>query len=1593
MAENRNVSDLDKVIDKLQLLQKTIDHISKTKSISRFGKDIQAVIKSAVPELDDITQVMNILIKERDQLLKQLSVSPEHYEKALQAVFGGVSKTAGQVHNTFRQLFGNLRFLFTQQIKWYATKAVTLTLLRLPSEAIQSIREYNQGLTDIASVSRAAQEDLNELGKTIIKVATTTKYSVGQIAEAGKLLAQAGLDIQEINQSLDAIAKLATATGASLSDAADLMITALRSYKYEAADSAKLSDIFANAVTNSKVTIEGLRTAFNYVASTAANLNISLEDSVTLIGVLANSGQRLSTAATGLRTALLALTAPTQKMIQIFNKYGISVDQVNPSLHSMIDILKVLSRLSKEDLVHAFSIRSANAILALRNAGTEAIQALKNAVEQSNSATLIAKEQLLGLQNAWDNLRQTALSSSAIIGNAITNSIVDAIRGAQDSISQFNASVRKSSDQINISLGSIAKTVTNVISVFAGFKILSILSKSEKIKEFNFSILKILTDFKALGKAIQTFGVTLIKFFANPIVAGALVTLTAVSTVIGSLIKRAIDAKQALGNFLNTIDRQEVALGKVIQAYNKARFSLLEYTNKVREAYKVNTQLADSLIDLERQQTALKILEEINKNYKNLEEIKLPSNIANLFKVEGYNGTFSFKDIIKQVVTGVNDITDLNKKLERARDLFIEYFSDSQKLMDQIIYEYAVAVYKNTGEDIQNLDSLRDKVSKYVKSISSDLQLLIKASKEAQKTGDYTKVDALQRKIYEKAPNYVKDYVKSILQSFRILLDVSHKTTTDLEKDATKLSETLINYQLDVIRSLQSVKNSLYTTYSEKNKIFNDYLSTLKRYLDIQKKIEDIEKNGKGINQDILNSLKQQKQVLGSTLNDLRNTLNTKIIINDDLVRYFSKIDLNIKLTKDQYETLLKIQEKYKESINQAEAILQKRSGSKISLVSADEKTIKLLDSYIKNIQEEIIRNQDNRQVTQELREQLQILSNTKQALILTTNVHISKLNEEVDAYKQVTGATSDAIRQLIKFNEAIQDSKINAFIVQWNKLSNPIYKSSDDLKAFLKRLGLSEEVFEAVNKKYGEAAPIVFTYAKSINKAEDATKSVIDKYKEQINNIDQIINKFNQFSNNPKVKELIDLLKEQKRSITIDFKVVGLEKRTELQGLLQTLGKDNKLREAALQQYLAKREKLINDYQKRYGLSKEESIKLVDKQTEEEQLKSFVSIFSSSSKSILNNKQRIEENYKASIQELNLWYNEQLKNIAITFANNEEKYLQAKKLLQEELVNKIIKLELDKNQNLQQLRIEELNKQKEYLELSYANYREKAKATIALLEIEKKKAVDYAKAYGQNAELIAKIYEEKIRQASLDLKQGWNAVKAGIVEGIKQYATGAKSLVQTTADAIKYVGDRMTSAITDFLDITGDKFLSWKDLVINVLQDVSRQLTKMYITQSLVQGIMGALGGLFAPKTPVSGTPAHFRLIEGRPGHTGGMVGKELESPRKIPSWIYNFAPRLHTGGYIKSDEVPAILRKGEYVLTPEQMKIVASSKPNVNVQIIDQRGNGAPVEAKTTTDAKGNINIQLLVRDEVRKALASGAYDKTMSSSYGINRVPVSR
>jgi len=163
----------------------------------------------------------------------------------------------------------------------------------------------------------------------------------------------------------------------------------------------------------------------------------------------------------------------------------------------------------------------------------------------------------------------------------------------------------------------------------------------------------------------------------------------------------------------------------------------------------------------------------------------------------------------------------------------------------------------------------------------------------------------------------------------------------------------------------------------------------------------------------------------------------------------------------------------------------------------------------------------------------------------------------------------------------------------------------------------------------------------------------------------------------------------------------------------------------------------------------------------------------------------------------------------------------------------------------------------------------------------------------------------------------GWGAVTAALAD----YATKARDIGGDIGQALVGAFTSAENAVGEFVK-TGK--LDFRDLVTSMIADLAKLAARRFILGPIANALSGALGG-------AGGIFANIL-------HAGGIVGSPGPG-RMVPALAFANAPRMHGGGWagIKPDEVPAILQRGERVLSRRKAAGYGqSSAPAVNVTIM---------------------------------------------------------
>ncbi len=198
-------------------------------------------------------------------------------------------------------------------------------------------------------------------------------------------------------------------------------------------------------------------------------------------------------------------------------------------------------------------------------------------------------------------------------------------------------------------------------------------------------------------------------------------------------------------------------------------------------------------------------------------------------------------------------------------------------------------------------------------------------------------------------------------------------------------------------------------------------------------------------------------------------------------------------------------------------------------------------------------------------------------------------------------------------------------------------------------------------------------------------------------------------------------------------------------------------------------------------------------------------------------------------------------------------------------------------------------------------------------------------------------------------------AAQTKTVSSIEKTTKATEHLADAAKNKLSYGFENAFMSIIDGSQTASGAFRS---MAASMLNDMARMGMRS-ITQSIFGvGTPGLAGGIFGGGGGASGG---FSLgsIFSNLFHEGGKVGVEGRG-RMVSPEIFAGAPRFHRGGIV-GGEVPAILKKGEFVFTPEQMKAMNNmSGPivvNTTINMNDDGSSDVKSDGKRMRDLEDGI------------------------------------
>ena len=277
-------------------------------------------------------------------------------------------------------------------------------MIGLFKSGVQSIIDFEAANSKLAAILGTTSNNMKDLSTDAQRLGAATKYTASEATNLQIELAKLGFTRKEILQSTEGILKFAQATGADLPEAAALAGAALRMFDAETRETERYVSAMAVATSRSALSFSYLATALPIVGPVAKAFNFTIEDTLALVGKLADAGFDASMSATATRNILLNLADGSGELAKALGRPVKTLPELVSGLQELkekgIDLNTTLELTDKRS-VAAFNafLTSSDKIVPLRDQITGATGELNDMAETMGGNVQGA---IAGLSSAWE---------------------------------------------------------------------------------------------------------------------------------------------------------------------------------------------------------------------------------------------------------------------------------------------------------------------------------------------------------------------------------------------------------------------------------------------------------------------------------------------------------------------------------------------------------------------------------------------------------------------------------------------------------------------------------------------------------------------------------------------------------------------------------------------------------------------------------------------------------------------------------------------------------------------------------------------------------------------------------------------------------------------------------------------------------------------------------------------------------------------------------------------------------------------------------------------------------------------------------------
>jgi len=310
--------------------------------------------------------------------------------------------------------------------------------------AAKAAGDFSQGMSNVSTLIDTSKESMSDMSDEVLKMSKDMPVALSDLTLSLYDVRSAGISADEAMSALKQSAVLSTAGLSSVSEATNIMTSALNAFATEGLSAAEVSNIVFKTVKAGKTTVSELAQSFGATAPIIQAAGVKLADFQAATAALTTVGIPASQAQNSLRAAIVSLQKPSKEMQAIFEALGVTTgQQLIKTSGSMGAAFKIVSdkaaEMDMQVIKASGSVEAAAAITSIAGATNKAYaNTLDDMLSGTNAVSEAYGKQASEFNASVQVVKNQLQSVAIIIGQGIMPTIKDLLGIVSNLASWFN---------------------------------------------------------------------------------------------------------------------------------------------------------------------------------------------------------------------------------------------------------------------------------------------------------------------------------------------------------------------------------------------------------------------------------------------------------------------------------------------------------------------------------------------------------------------------------------------------------------------------------------------------------------------------------------------------------------------------------------------------------------------------------------------------------------------------------------------------------------------------------------------------------------------------------------------------------------------------------------------------------------------------------------------------------------------------------------------------------------------------------------------------------------------------------------------------